>query len=96
MKQTVTKYDFTQAFRDMNRDSNFSYAGLEALFDHLEEIEECCGEEFELDVIGLCGEFCEYDDIEEAIKKYGEEPEEFRENHTIIEFGEDGHVIVGY
>jgi len=37
----------------MNRKTNFSYEGLEILFEYLEELEESTGEEIELDVIAL-------------------------------------------
>jgi hypothetical protein len=49
-------------FRDYSheiRPDNFSYQGLRILFDYLEEMENSCGEESELDVIGLCCEFSE-------------------------------------
>ena len=61
MKQTVNLYAFREAFRIMNRQKNFSYRGLEALFDFLEEIEDGSGEEMELDVIALCCDFAEHD-----------------------------------
>ena len=76
MKQTVNLYDFERAFVDMNRADNFSYAGKQALFEWLEEMDEECGTETELDVIGLCCEFSEYDTALEAAKEYGWEPEQ--------------------
>jgi hypothetical protein len=60
MKQTVSLTDFRDAFRTMDRKENFSYKGLEILFDYLEEMEQC-GEELELDVIALCCDFYEND-----------------------------------
>ena len=65
MKTTVNLYDFREAFRRMDRMSNFSYEGLEVLFDGLEEYEEDTGEQVELDVIALCCEYSEesYADI---------------------------------
>jgi hypothetical protein len=58
MKQTVNIYTFREAFNSMGRGDNFSYEGLELLFDYLEELEHC-EEEYELDVIGLCCDFAE-------------------------------------
>ena len=58
MKTTVYFSEFCDYFRDIRPD-NFSYQGLRVLFDYLEEIENSCGEESELDVIGLCCEFSE-------------------------------------
>jgi hypothetical protein len=59
MKTTVNLHDFREAFRRMDRMTNFSYEGLEVLFEGLEEYEEDTGEECELDVIALCCDFCE-------------------------------------
>ena len=75
MKQTVSEYDFVQAFRDMNRENQFSEAGLSALFDYLEQYEDNTGEEIELDVIALCCDFVEYDNIAEFQTDYGDEYE---------------------
>ena len=57
MKTSVSFSSFCDAFHDMDRNDNFSYAGKRALFDYLEQYEEDCGCEVELDVIALC---CEY------------------------------------
>lgn len=61
MKTTVNLYDFRQAFNDMGRGEQFSYDGLEILFDYLEQLGEDIGEEIELDVIALCCEYAEED-----------------------------------
>ena len=58
MKQTVDFYDFQRAFEQCRPD-NFSYQGLGVLWDCLEQYEEDCGEELELDVIALCCDFSE-------------------------------------
>ena len=58
MKTTVNLYEFREAFQRI-RPSNFSYEGLEVLFDYLEECEKDTGEEWELDVIALCCDFSE-------------------------------------
>jgi len=70
MKTTVSKNDFTRAFQDMNRSSNFTGAGLDALFDYLEELEEDTGEEMELDVIALCCEYSEYANVQEFVANF--------------------------
>jgi len=59
MKTTLTLSSFDQAFLFMGRTENFSYNGLEALFNHFEEIEQATGEEMELDVIAICCEYAE-------------------------------------
>lgn len=59
MKQTVNFYDFCDAFRNMDRDTQFTRDGLMVLFEYIEEYEENCGEETDLDVIALCCEYSE-------------------------------------
>lgn len=61
MKITVTESMFISQFEACGREDNFSYAGLTALFDYLEECERDIGEEWELDVIALCCDFTESD-----------------------------------
>lgn len=53
-----------------NPNGNFTYRGLRALFQYLDEISD---EEnpYKLDVIALCCEFSEYKDIEEFLRDYG-------------------------
>ena len=69
MKQTINLYDFRNAFYKMGRKEQFSYGGLEILFDYLEELEQATGEALELDVISLCGEFIE-STIDDLISEY--------------------------
>ena len=69
MKQTINEYQFKDAFQS-SRPDNFSYEGLTALYDYLEQYEEDTGQEIELDVIGLCCDFTEYDSLEEFQKEY--------------------------
>jgi hypothetical protein len=64
MKQSVYFSDFCDAFRDSGRNDSFTYAGKRALFDYLEQYEEDCQEEIELDVVALC---CEYSEHESAL-----------------------------
>ena len=71
MKTTVSQYDFTEAFKDYGRSDNFSYEGLKALFDYLEDLESDIGEQIELDVIAICCDFSEYDTALEAARYYG-------------------------
>lgn len=65
MKTNVTFSQFTKAFHDHGRENNFSYEGLQTLYDYLIELEEDTGEEIELDVIALCCDYSEgsYEEI---------------------------------
>ena len=69
MKTTLTLSSFVQAFCATGRTEHFSYDGLEALFNYLEELEKDTGEEIELDVIAIC---CEYTEstVEEIASDY--------------------------
>ena len=58
MKQTIDLYAFRNAFQAHNR-TDFSYEGLDVLFDALQDSEHGREEEIELDVIELCGDFVE-------------------------------------
>lgn len=58
MKQSINRTQFHDAFRAIRPD-NFSYEGLDALYEHLTDLEESVGEEIELDVIALCCDFAE-------------------------------------
>lgn len=57
MYTTVNLSDFRNAFANL-RPNNFTYEGLEVLFDYLTELEHC-SEPYELDVIALCCDFSE-------------------------------------
>ncbi len=71
MKTTVTKSQFIESFRACGRESQFSRAALFALFEYLEEYENSTGEELELDPIGICCEWAEYESATDAARTYG-------------------------
>ena len=73
MITTINEYDFIDAFRKMGREGNFSNDGLVALYEYLEMLEDDTGQPIELDVIALCCEFTEYDNLEEFEADYGRE-----------------------
>ena len=75
MKTNITFSAFCDAFRDMGRNDQFSYAAKRALFDFLEEV----APDMELDVIALCCDYCEsdIDSIIMTVTRDGEFTEEF-------------------
>ena len=73
MKQTVCQSDFRDAFVQYGRKDNFSYSGLNALYEYLTDLEDDTGVEQELDVIGLCCDWTEYESIEEFNHDYNKE-----------------------
>ena len=98
MKQSVNVYDFERAFKRCERD-NFSYDGLKALFEYLEEYEEGTGEEVELDVIALCCEYAEYDSLSEYNNDYGtkySEIDAIQDDTTLIKIDDNSFIIQQY
>ena len=73
MKSTINLYDFRRGFETMDRKDQFSYEGLEALFEYLEQFEDDTGQEVEFDVIGLCCEYTEYENLKELQEAYSDE-----------------------
>lgn len=74
MKQTVNLDDFRCAFEAV-RPENFSYEGQAALFEWFEDYEESTDQEVELDVIAICCDFTEYENLKEFREAYGDEYE---------------------
>ena len=62
-------YQFREAFRLAGRMDQFSYEGLEVLFDYLDNLSEDTGEPIELDPVALCCDYYE-SSIEELIHNY--------------------------
>ena len=98
MKTTVSLYDFREAFRTMGRAEQFSYEGLEVLFDYLEQYEEDTGEELELDVVALCCEYCE-DTVAEIAANYSIDltdcEGEDEQTEVVCEYLENNGAFVG-
>ena len=71
MKITINESIFKDQFRLHGRKDQFSSDGLTALYNYLEEIyDEATEYEYNLDVIGLCCEFSEYDNALDAGLNY--------------------------
>ena len=99
---TVTEHDFIRAFDDFRTYANcFSYEGKKALFQFIEETEDERNQR-ELDIVELCGEFSEYDSLEEFQSDYGDEYKSINDidEKTIVidietdEFRKDGRFII--
>lgn len=97
MKQTISKSDFRDAFQKCGRGEQFSYMGLGVMFDYLEEFEDACENELELDPIACCCEFSEYDNIAEFQTAYStnyETIEDIENMTTVLRIGDSGFIIV--
>lgn len=87
MKHTINLNDFKDAFWvSDSRRATFSYEGLEALYEGLTSYEEDCDTEIELDVIGLCCEYTEYNSLEEFNDEHDNKYKSIEdiENDTIV------------
>ena len=97
MKQTISFTQFTDAFRDYNRQKQFSYKGKKALFEYLEEYEDSTGEQIELDIIALCCDYEEYDSLEDFHLEYDEEDypdiDAITWHTQVIEIDDDAFII---
>ena len=94
MKQTINQVSqFRDAFRVYDRHTQFSYEGMELLFDYLEEADP----DMELDVIAICCDYSE-DTPEEIARNYGLEVDTENEDATfdaVREYLDDNSHIVG-
>ena len=70
---------FREAFRLAGRMDQFSYEGLEVLFDYLDNLSEDTGEPIELDVVDLCCEYYELS-IQELLDNYNIDASEVDED----------------
>ena len=95
--QTINLYQFREAFRTCGRNDQFSYKGLECLFDYLEEYSDSTGEPFELDVVALCCDFYE-DTAEDIANNYNIDIEGLDKDEAVDavrEYLEENTIIVG-
>lgn len=86
--EELTKTQFRDAFTRAGRHNQFSYEGLGALYDFLDDL----GDDYSLDVIALC---CEYTEstIQEALESYDLESIEELESNTIVIYVDDETII---
>ena len=99
MKQSVSFTDFTRAFHDCGRGTQFTHEGLKALFEHLEDYEDATGEEIELDVIALCCDFSEYEGLySDLCVDYPDirVMEDLHDNTTVIMIDDIRFIIANY
>ena len=78
---------FCDAFRNMERDNQFSYEAKRIIFDFIEDYERDSGEETELDVIALCCDIAEMTETE--VREYynissDRDVSEYLENRTTL------------
>lgn len=66
---TLTRFRFVDEFRKIRPD-NFSYEGLHALFDYLDDLSHDIGQPIEFDPIAICCDFMEYESFKQLQEDY--------------------------
>lgn len=82
-QEFITEFNFGE---HSSYNNLFSYYGLKSLYEY---IEECYTEEepFEMNAIGLCVQFTEYDSLEECLQEVGNDDIKTLsdlQDHTIV------------
>jgi hypothetical protein len=97
MKYVINQEFFTQAFKTWQGGlykDNFSYNGLIALYEYLEEYEDSTSEVIDFDMVAIACEYSEYETLEEIKNNYSsiETMEGLQDTTQVIEF--DGGIII--
>ena len=92
--------DFLEEFKKHGREEQFSHQGKRALFEYLNELSESIGEPIELDIISICCNFTEYEDLDQFNNDYsysiGEDIEDIEdiEDYTTVIFIDENRFII--
>ena len=72
--QTINEQQFVEAFRTWETYRyNFTYEGLRALYEHLEEVSECMDNKtIELDVIAICCDYTEFENFKDFQESFSD------------------------
>ena len=92
---TLTRFRFVDEFQKI-RPNNFSYEGLHALYDYLEELSHDIGQPIEFDPISICCDFREYESFKQLQEDYPdiEDFDELFQETTVISLEDsDGFII---
>lgn len=97
MYTRISKYDFMEAFHNMDMYDQFGYEALSALFDYIEDVEQDTGVEIDLDVIAIC---CDYtvSTLKEVRDAYDLDEdvdvlEYLMDNTVVVEELDDGRIL---
>lgn len=92
----VTLNNFRDEFTACNRADQFSYEGLDALYELLEDFSQDMP--IELDVIALCCDFTEYSDLSEALGNYNSMAslEDLHDNTLVLELDNGGLILQNF
>lgn len=82
--KTLDQFDFDNEFERMGRGTQFTTEALTALYDFYNEHSDNVGEPWELDVIAVCCDWTEYDNMEDALRAYNLDDENDLYDHTTV------------
>ena len=99
MKQSITRADFVGWFWGSDTyKRNFSYEGLNSLFDYFEQLEEEMESEIDFDTIAICCDFSEYENLDEIKKSYSSVEinniDDLRDNTNVIQIENTDRLII--
>lgn len=93
MNLEITRESFRDLFAKYGRQNQFSYEGINALYD---ELEDAHAGDYSIDIVSLCCDYAEYASFEEFKRETGETKyknvKELAEAQTVIKY--DGGLIV--
>lgn len=92
MKQTINLSQFRDEFQSI-RPNNFSYEGLEILYDYIDEMIP----DYDLDVIELCCDYSE-ESIEELIRSYSIDCDGIEDDEIdahVLDYINDHSIVLG-
>jgi len=97
VKETLTTMQLTDRIH-ADHDAGFSYYAAKAIANHLEEREDASGEEMELDLPAIRGEYTEYSDARKACDDRGfaydtEEDDDETEANALMTIEEETIVL---
>ena len=91
-------YQFEAAFKEAGRSEQFSWEGLKALFDYLNNLSDNIGQPIELNVLALCWDYTE-DSYSNIAKDYSidlsEAEDEEEEKQIVIDYLQNNTSYVG-
>ena len=98
---TINVHEFRNAFANFGRQNQFSHSGLQALFNHLEDIEQVGGGEIELDVVSLCCDFTEFSTALKAARGFShftadQELTKEEQEREALQFLEDNTEVIPF
>lgn len=81
--ETISASDLYHMACRIDRGHNFGYDGWNAIGEYLEELSDGTGEDYEVDIVGICCDYSMAESVDEFFNEYGKyssiDPEEWEE-----------------